>query len=204
MNSPQNHCRGYLPHIEVKKLQFVTFRLYDSLPKEVLLQAKMVVECSQSSHCQAHKDAARHREMIRLIDRYEDAGYGQCFLSNPRVAEIVQDTLRAHDGVKYNLLEWCIMPNHVHVLINVLGDWSLSQILHSWRSYTAQRANEILGRKGQFWMHEYFDRYIRDQKHYVSVVNYIANNPVKAGLAVSVDQWRWRGSGTQAPLPAPQ
>ena len=194
MKSPQNHCRGYLPHIEVKKLQFLTFRLYDSLPREVLMQAKMMVEHLQNSDSSVDKDTARQREMMRLIDQYEDAGYGQCFLRDPQVAEVVQDTLKVHDGIKYNLLEWCIMPNHVHVLVNVLGDYSLSQILHSWRSYSAQKANEILGRKGQFWMHEYFDRYIRDHRHYTSVVNYIANNPVKAGLARAVDEWRWRGS----------
>ena len=88
------------------------------------------------------------------------------------------------------------MPNHVHVLIEVNEGWSLSRIMHGWRSYTAKEANRILGRTGRFWMEEYYDRYIRDDNHLQKTINYILNNPANAGL----DEWPWvgeRGTGFQ-------
>lgn len=191
---PKNHSRGYLPHIEVKKVQFITFRLHDSLPQELLSWCKLYAGLTNRQDCQAEIVRQKQKMMLRLIDKYEDSGYGQCFLKDERVAAMIRDTLMLHDGNKYDLLAWCIMPNHVHVLISVNGEYSLSQILHSWRSYTAHAANGILGRTGQFWMSEYFDRYIRDQDHYCRVVNYIANNPVKAGLVKSPEDWPWCGS----------
>ena len=191
---PKNHSRGYLPHIEVKKVQFITFRLYDSLPQELLSWCKLYAGLNNGQDSQTEIVRQKQKMMLRLIDKYEDSGYGQCFLKDERVAAMIRDTLMLHDGNKYDLLAWCIMPNHVHVLISINGDCSLSQILHSWRSYTAHAANEILGRTGQFWMSEYFDRYIRDQDHYCRVVNYIANNPFKAGLVKSPEDWPWCGN----------
>ncbi|MBQ5404551.1 MAG: transposase [Bacteroidales bacterium] len=143
--------------------------------------------------------------MLVLIDKYEDTGYGQCFMKNDNVAQIIRDNLMFHNGKKYNLLKWCIMPNHVHTLIEVFSGISLSEILHCWRSYTAHQINKLLNRTGQVWMMEYFDRYIRDSYHYEKVVNYIHNNPVKAGLVKSPSEYRWcsayedkDGGGVQA------
>ena len=81
------------------------------------------------------------------------------------------------------------MPNHIHALIKVLPDHSLTNIVHSWKSFTAHQANRLLKRKGIFWQLDYHDRYIRDDKHYQSAIKYIHNNPVKAGLVASAEQW---------------
>ncbi|MBR4274110.1 MAG: transposase [Bacteroidales bacterium] len=144
----------------------------------------------------------KQRQMLVLIDKYEDTGYGQCFMKNDNVAQIIRDNLMFHNGKKYNLLKWCIMPNHVHTLIEVFSGISLSEILHCWRSYTAHQINKLLNRTGQVWMMEYFDRYIRDSYHFEKVVNYIHNNPVKAGLVKSPSEYRWSsaydGGGVQA------
>lgn len=132
--------------------------------------------------------------MLRLIDKYEDAGYGQCFLGNPEVARMVQDALKYLDGNQYNLLEWCIMPNHIHMLIQLAENSSMSNVMHTLKSYTAKQTNKLLGRQGPFWEREYFDRYIRDYEHYKRVVNYIANNPIKANLVKNIKQWPWYGT----------
>ena len=79
-----------------------------------------------------------------------------------------------------------------------MPDISISDIMHSWRSFTAHEANMVLGRTGQFWMEEYFDRYIRDAEHLDNTVRYIRNNPVKAGLVSEPELWPWTGDGTQA------
>ena len=122
---------------------------------------------------------------------------GQCFLRDPRVAQMVQDALRYFDGKRYSLLEWCIMPNHVHLLLQMADGYTLAQTIHSLKSYTANEANKILGRQGPFWWREYFDRYIRDYQHYKRVVCYILNNPVKAGLVKVVEDWPWIGTQGQ-------
>jgi putative DNA methylase len=84
------------------------------------------------------------------------------------------------------------MPNHVHVLIEMMGE-SLSKIVHSWKSYTAHQANKLLGRNGVFWGPDYFDRYIRDEKHLNATVEYILRNPVMAGLVDDPEEWPWAG-----------
>ena len=83
------------------------------------------------------------------------------------------------------------MPNHVHILIEVFNGFSLSEIIHSWKSFSANQINKLLNRTGQVWMMEYFDRYIRDYEHFDKVVNYIHNNPVKAGIVKSPSVYRW-------------
>ncbi len=135
--------------------------------------------------------AARFAELRKSIDRYEDAGYGSCFLKDDRIARIVADNLLHFNGTRYHLIAFCIMPNHVHVLIEVAEGWSLSQIMHGWRSYTANEANKALGRTGRFWMEEYFDRFIRDVNHFQKALSYIRMNPVNAGLTTDPDAWPW-------------
>ncbi len=177
------HCRGYLPHREYQSCQFISYRLYDSVPGQIIEQWKKELSVYPLDE--------RRIKLARLIDKYEDAGCGNCFLKDERVASVVEENLFEFDGIWYDLLRWCIMPNHVHVLINVREDRILSHIVRSWRSYTSHVANKLLDRTGRFWMPEYFDRYIRNDEHFKNVVQYIDNNPVKAGLVDSPEKWRW-------------
>lgn len=122
-------------------------------------------------------------------EEHLNAGYGTCYLRDPRIARLVEDALLHFDGVRYRMIAWVIMPNHVHVLIEMLEGYALSDIVHSWKSYTAKEANRILGRTGQFWFREYFDRYIRDERHFANTIQYIHNNPVNAGLVDRAEDW---------------
>ena len=87
------------------------------------------------------------------------------------------------------------MPNHVHLLLKVLEGYSLSQVMHSVKGFTATEANKMLGRAGKFWSPDYFDRFIRDQIHFSRARKYIEENPVKAGLCGSPAEWRWGSAG---------
>ena len=136
-----------------------------------------------------------HR-LLKLIDQYEDAGIGECLLRDDSIAQIVQDTLLFNHQKKYELICWCIMPNHVHTLIAPVEGMSLSEIMYDWKSYTTHAINKALNRKGKLWMMEYFDRFIRDNDHFQKVVNYIHNNPVKAGLVADPTDWRWSSAGS--------
>jgi len=190
-NIPDWHRRGnYIPHRENKSFQTITFRLFDSFPASVRAAMRRELEYLKGLPDDEFK-IARCLELYNAFSQYEDAGYGCCFLKDNRIAQVVVDTLLFFDGERYRLIAYCIMPNHVHLLIEVAPGWSLSQILHSWRSFTAKKANRILGRSGPFWMEEYYDRYIRNDEHFANALEYIRMNPVKAGLASEVGEWPW-------------
>lgn len=95
------------------------------------------------------------------------------------------------------LLEWCVVPNNVHVLVKQRKGFPLADIVKSWKAYTARWANEILGRSGPFWMRDYHDRRIRDEKHMNQAVACIRNNPVKAGLCERPEDWPWSAAGRE-------
>jgi len=178
------HGRGYLPHFDGGEvIQFITFHLADSLPVSLIEQWQEQLKNDP-------ENSFEHELYIR-IEKYLDAGYGSCYLGDERIALLVRDSLLFFDDQKYNLHSWIVMPNHVHFLIKPLSDNSLSEILHSIKSYTSTMANRKLRRKGAFWQEDYFDRYIRSQEHYWQVVNYIETNPVKAGLCQAREQWRF-------------
>src|SRR5207245_2988979 len=104
-------------------------------------------------------------------------------------------------GTEYTLDVYSIMPNHVHavfepLMLNNLPK-PLSLIMHSLKRHTAERANRILNRTGKFWEHESFDHYIRNRAEWKRIVEYVLENPVKAGLVKSWTEWPWnyvRGS----------
>jgi REP element-mobilizing transposase RayT len=180
--------RGYLPHFDQPRLvQSLAFRLHDAVPESVIQSWKAELNWIENLA------ATDPREIMlqKLILRYEDTGYGACWLRDERIAARVEDALLHFDDQRYRLIAWCVMPNHVHVLIETWESWPLAGVLHSWKSYTAHAANQILGRSGEFWFREYFDRFIREDRHFVNAVKYIEENPVKAGLVRASEKWRW-------------
>lgn len=169
----------YLPHFDAPGTQqFITYRLADSLPSERRAEWETLLK------------VADNVEKQRQLNSYLDRGLGACHLRDRRVAETVQENLWHHDGTAYRLLAWVIMPNHVHILIEV-WDVPLGKIVKSWKSYTSRQANRILGRSGAFWEEDYFDRYIRDERNSWQFIRYIENNPTKAKLVRAPEDWLW-------------
>src|SRR6185436_6252073 len=129
----------YLPHIKREGASyFVTFRLADSLPQEVLLAFKR----QQAEKLQAPKritSAAREgidREFQRQIERYLDRGVGECHLKRPEIAQMVADALLYFHEQQYVLDEWVVMPNHVHLILWPMPNFTLSEILKSRQRHT--------------------------------------------------------------------
>ena len=185
-NEPRGwYSRGYLPHFDAgeTRTQFITCRLHDSLPQNVLSRIKEEIE--------KRKPESIPREVFILAEKYLDKGYGQCFLRNRSVAEIVRDSLHRYDGERYKLKAWVVMPNHIHLLLRALAGHKLEKIMHSFKSFTASESNRVLNRQGEFWMREAFDRYIRDEEHFGRVFRYIENNPVKARLCSLPGDWEF-------------
>jgi len=182
------HSRGYLPHYDSPwELQSISFRLCDAVPAHLIVQWKQELACRKISGAGDAKSKALHDR----IEFYEDAGYGKCFLRDSRLAELVENALLYFDAERYDLLAWCIMPNHVHSLIKIFPGEQLGAVIHSWKSFTSKKANEILKRHGQFWMEDYYDRFVRDEEHLKYAIDYIEQNPVKAGLVAHAAEWRY-------------
>ena len=176
--------RGYLPHFDQPGgVQAVTFRLVDSLPREFLDRCERELAAFPAKERQTE----REKRLAAMLDR----GAGECHLRDPRVAETVEDALLYFDVERYRLLCWCVMPNHVHTMIEILPGHPLEKVLHSWKSFTSKEANRILNREGSFWQREYHDRFIRDGDHFRWACFYIEGNPVKAGLVKEAEEWRW-------------
>ena len=193
VDSPKGwYSRGYLPHFDDSlKTQFITCRLYDSLPQKTLERFR--------TELAAKKVEDIDREVMLLIEKFLDSGYGECFLKKREVAEIVRDSLQKFGGERYKLIAWVIMPNHIHLLLKPLNDWTIEKIMQSFKSFTASEANKFLDRGGKFWMREYFDRYIRDTEHFEKAFRYIENNPVKAGFCKKPEEWEFSSAYKKIP-----
>ena len=182
------HSRGYLPHLDrPDTVQSITFRLADAVPTDVLAGWRTELKLSD----QEDADDPRSAELRKRIERYADQGHGACWLRDERIAAIVQNALLRFDGERYRLLAWVVMPNHVHALIETLPEFPLSDVVQSWKSFTAKKANRVLKRTGRFWMEDYFDRYVRDEIHLSATASYIERNPVSAGLVRHAHEWKW-------------
>ena len=154
-------------------MQFLTFRLVDAVPAEIVAAWKTELKLSGGEAA----DDPRCARLRRRIERYADQGHGACWLKDDRVAEVVRDALLHFDGERYRLLAWVIMPNHVHAVIEILPGFPLDGVIHSWKSFTSKRVNRLSGRTGAFWMGDYFDRYVRDEAHLWDVMRYMEENP---------------------------
>ena len=180
------HSRGYLPHFDAGEIpQSITFRLAGSMPAGLLREWREELKRSAVPGRQSGAE-----ERIR-IEQYLNQGIGPTWLADPQIAGLVEDALHFFDGSRYRLHAWTIMPNHVHVIITPLADHSISRIVSSWKSFTASRANVVLRRRGAFWQEDYFDRFIRDERHFATVVHYVEQNPVVAGLCTASENWRF-------------
>jgi len=186
--------RGRLPHWEKDNATyFVTFRLADSLPSTVLDR----IETERESILRLARQQGRpltpsenlhlKRLITARIEQHLDSGAGSCALQDDEIASVLAETLALFDEKRYRLFAWCIMPNHVHAVVRIFPTDRLSQVLHSWKSYTAKTANRILGRTGEFWQREYYDHLLRDGGEFERAVRYVVENPAKAGLR----DWRW-------------
>ncbi len=198
----QYFYKRHLPHIQPKGASiFVTYRLAFSLPKSILDELALArKKCdmklkSISIRKKREFKEKSNRMLFQMTDKFLD-NYkgGPHWLGNAQIAEIVIESLFENHGKKYDLECYVVMSNHVHALIQPKlkredAYYSLAEIMHSHKGYTAWKANRVLGRQGQFWHHETYDHYIRDADEYDRVVTYIMENPVNAGLIVDYRDW---------------
>lgn len=182
--------QGILPHWQQKGVYyFITFRLADSIPQYKKDELKSDRERWNRKHQHTtrftEKDWLEYNQLFnQRVEDWLNAGYGSCLLRKSENATIVANALKYFDNKRYILDEWVVMPNHVHVLAQPLGKHKISNILHSWKSYTANEINKRENLNGQLWMHESYDHIVRNEESLKSIRHYINQNPAKAGINV--------------------
>ncbi len=202
----------HLPHWQPRgAVLFVTFRLKNSLPVELIQslreeqeREKILLQQSPAEEPARQISLEQHRYFEKWDGHLDEAQYGPRWLAQPEIASIVKEALHYRDGKVFDLHAFCIMSNHVHVVFEPLSrsGWQpdhdgseyhsdLPKIMQSLKRHTARQANLILGREGAFWQDESYDHVIRDGEEYIRIINYILENPVKAGLVSRCDEWPW-------------
>jgi REP element-mobilizing transposase RayT len=180
-SEPVAHLTGNLPHWRQEgTTYFVTFRLADSIPQAKLHQWLEEKEAWLKQHPEPHTDAEKADFWERFPARFHrwlDANYGACVLKTCEVKTCMEEILRYFDGARYYLGEFVVMPNHVHAVTTPNAGYALSDILHSWKSYSANKINAMLGRRGTLWQGESFDHIVRSAAHLERINGYIRENP---------------------------
>jgi len=191
---------------------FITFRLANSLPLQVIQELEVQREREREIVRANFSGAQRREELYNLDKKYFgrfDSWLDRCVESSPRwladekVARIVADEIHALDGQLYHLGAYCLMTNHGHIVMNTAGysfqpahegptaPYPLADTLKRLKGRTARFCNQALGRSGSFWHHESYDHVVRDEREYERIVWYVLNNPVKAGLVEKWEDWKF-------------
>ena len=203
---PPPHFRGMDPHRRVDVYRrhlphwrqagatyFITFRLNDSLPQSKLDSLRELRWVWEQNHPEPRSEldwTSYAKQYTRLAERWLDEGHGECWLRQTELAHEVRAALEYFQDERLMLSSYVIMPNHVHATVKPLGDYGLEAILGGWKGFTARRINQRIGRTGSRWEQEAYDRIVRDAEHLYRVVQYIGNNPGRAGIPEA--QWvRW-------------
>ncbi|MEZ0395710.1 MAG: transposase [Anaerolineales bacterium] len=202
--------RRNLPHYhQPNATYFITFRLAGSLPLEALQRLEEQIQDElrrlEASLSGAALFAARYEAQKRHFARFDSmldqARHGPRWLAQSACAQTVMQCIRELEPVHYHLHAFCLMPNHIHLLIDQqdIPDPAprrdekrytpLSRALRLLKGKSAALCNRLLGRGGAFWQHESYDHLVRNEREYERILAYILENPVKAGLAARWDQW---------------
>jgi len=191
---------------------FLTCRLYGSLPENVTQQlneaqklvAREIGKARASDNQIAKLKLNQHKKLFaKLATILDRAETGPRWLGETEVADLVEDALLRRYAELYRLWAYVVMVNHLHLLLrpksivardeNPINSFvSMSTIMKSIKGYTSREANRILKRTGErFWQQESFDHWPRDESEFLRIIAYIENNPVKAGLVRSPEEWSW-------------
>lgn len=164
---------------------FVTFRLADAVPQRLRDEWENERDGWLRVHPEpwsSQTELEYHERFSGAMEQWLDAGHGSCVLQRPECGRLVDETLQHFEGQRLALIASIVMPNHVHALFAQNAEWPLEKILRSWKSFTSRRINALLGCDGGLWQRDYFDRLVRDEKHFANCVRYIRRNPQRARL----------------------
>ena len=191
---PVTVTNGHLPHWDqAGATYFITWRTADSIPKDTwerwrwqrsrwLREHGINPEAPDwKKHVEALPDE-QHRAFRRFSKALEtelDSCHGSCPFRNPDCAAIIASALKCFDGNRYLLGDFVVMPNHVHLLVGGIPRNQMLLQVESWKRWTSNQINKLLGRRGRFWQDESFDHLVRSEAAFLRLKRYIAGNPAK-------------------------
>lgn len=206
--------RRLLPHWDVEgKPYFITACLEGSIPASGMRAIRKHREELEQRPCPRGLDRQewqlrKDKLLFAFVDRLLDHQSPVHHLANPQLASMVESAMLFFAGQRYELIAWCVMPSHYHWLFKPLESWAAAArearsqqgkqpksprqtIQQSLQGYTARFCNSELGRSEQFWQHETWDHWVRDEEELVRIVRYIESNPVAARLVGNPCDWHW-------------
>lgn len=219
--TPDEYRRN-LPHIQPQGgMFFITFRLYGSIPVSEIENISNIYKNTNTTDILGKSvkrlKQEQQEDYFLAFDEYLDNNLNApYYLSKPEIAQLVSDSLHFRDGRDYKLVCFCIMSNHVHMIIYNLQK-PLDRIMKELKSFTGNGALKILKNMdsevpasilnisaagamsykqelqdpSRFWQPESFDRIVRDRNDMANKISYILNNPVKAGFVNYWKKWKW-------------
>ena len=182
------------------------------MPKEVIEKLRKVYE-NEIELIQKQFGTNKKRKLANFQKRYfgkfdhllDSGEYGPVWLVENDIAQVVFNKTKSFDNKRYDLITMCIMPNHIHLLFNILDNidvnpannkgktkkYIVADTMRLIKGATARECNLLLERSGSFWHHESYDHYVRNDRELRNMINYIIQNPVKAGLVNNWTKWKW-------------
>jgi putative transposase len=116
------------------------------------------------------------------------------FLSDADYAILMQLIEAAGKRVRVEVFAWCLMPNHIHLVLRPLASGDLSSFMHWLLTTHVQRHRARHRTSGRIWQGRYRAFPIQADAHLLTVLRYVERNPVRAGLAGRAVEWRWSSS----------
>ena len=218
--TPDEYRRN-LPHIQPQGgMFFITFRLYDSIPVSEIENLSNIYKNTNTTDISGKSvkrlKQEQQEDYFLAFDEYLDNNLNApYYLSKQEIARLVSDSLHFRDGRDHKLVCFCIMSNHVHMIIYNLQK-PLDRIMKELKSFTGKGALKILKNMdsevpasrlnifagatsykqelqfpSRFWQPESFDRIVRDRNDMANKISYILNNSVKAGFVNYWEKWKW-------------
>ncbi|MDO5317957.1 MAG: FAD-binding protein [bacterium] len=177
----------------------VCFRLVDAVPESVLARwreerERLTAESLANSTLTAEERERINRLYSDKVDAFLDAGHGECILARVGAVSIVREVLFHFQNERYVLHAVGVMPNHVHIVFEVLEGHSLERVVQGWKSVIAHRLNRFVDRSGDVWMPDYYSRIIRDEAEYLNQMRYVVANDMV---------WSWDARAEVAGRDAP-
>ncbi len=219
-NLPHFQPEGHTYFITTRLAGSIPKNIYDQIKMEYEKELEKLASDENKKNRRENYSELQRNNFIKYEKILDSCKYGAKWLSDGRIANIVKNVLHLKDNKLYDLISYTIMPNHIHIILKplverasarylnnstnkggnlsshnsknvVLLKYPLTEIMRLLKGGTAFQANKILKRKGNFWQHESYDHVVRDEKELLRIVKYILNNPVKAGLCKTHEEWEW-------------
>jgi type I restriction enzyme R subunit len=188
---------------------FLTWNLKGAVPTEVIERLRrerkrLEREPRRAGESEADRTVRHGKIIFGISDRWLDrAASGPLHLKDPGAAKIVEDSILFGVPERYALFAWCVMANHVHLLLT--PNWDLKDVTRGIKGYTAHRINGLQSARGRvFWQDESFDHWARDEEEVARIIHYIEQNPVVAGLCDRPEDWPWSSARFRSVWPVGQ